>query len=223
MEKRRKEKTTLDTRAEDEACTRFPGRQRADQNPPPGAQVLRAARTSVEQQSWGPQPALRAPTPPRGLRHPKPGFHWWPSRAPRQSRPDAGIEEQRGGQKRWGRNPAGAGSILPATGLGAPAPGPGSDPSAWHELLRQEEAWPCKREPTAWGSWLSPPVRHPRSLALTYPSWPSGWCPAAPTLCPTAVNGRSAGRTALPGRWAARRSRGAPQAPAAPCRPLLRD
>ena len=66
-------------------------------------------------------------------------------------------------------------------------------------------------------------VRQPRSLSLTYLSWPSGWCPEVPTLCPAAASGRSAGRTALPGRWAVRRSRGAPRAPAAPCRPLLRD
>lgn len=112
---------------------------------------------------------------------------------------------------------AGAETSGPRAQAGAAAPRPGTNFCARRRPCGASEG----RRHGAPGS--SPPVGQPHSLSLTYPSWPSGWCPAAPTLCPAAASGRSAGRTALPERWAVHRSLGAPQAPVVPCRLLLRD
>lgn len=215
--RRKKGKTTLDIRAGALSWHRLPRCSRPKRNRAVGAWFLWEAAAQVEQRRG--TPGL-----PHGLRHPKPLFQWGPNRALPQNRVQRADRTARLPETR-GPKAGHRGEHFPVPpAQGAPAPGPRCDPSAWHQLLHPEEqAWRCKPEPTAWGSRFSPQSGKPHSLTLTYPSWPSGWCPAAPTLCPAAVSGRSAGRTALPGRWAVRRSRGAPRAPVAPCRPLLRD
>lgn len=181
---------------------------------PPGG------RGAGEQLSWGP--------PARATSSDTPSWVSGGAPAGRRGRagPYAGTGELRGGRKRWGRNQAGARSILPAPAPGAPAPGSSCDPSALARTFAGGEGLAVQAKADGVGLPALAPSRaagQPGSLALTYPSWPSGWCPTAPTLFPAAASGRSAGRTALPGRWAVRRSRGAPRAPVAPCRPLLRD
>lgn len=147
MEKRRREKTTLGTRAGAEAGTRFLGCQRAEQNRAPGAQVLgeAGAGAAVGQRSCG------GPVRPTGPDTPRPVSSGAPNRRRGKAGPDAGTREQRGGQKRWGCKPAGAGGSVPALVPSARDPGQGCDLSAWHELSRPEEALRCKREPMAWG------------------------------------------------------------------------
>lgn len=154
---------------------------------------------------------------------PTPRYPVGPSGALRRSPARRGVAGTEQRSETLGRKPGGRRSILRVRSLGPRAPGPGCDPSACTNFAARRRPCPAgeSRRLGAPGA-RSPVVRQPRSLALTYPSSPSGWCPAAPTLCPVAASGRSEGRIALPGRWAARRSRGAPRAPGAPCRPLLR-
>lgn len=198
-----------------EAGTRFLGDQLTEQTP--GPRVLREAGVQGSSRAGGPQPAPLALTPQAGFPvGPPPGAA--AERDPTRGPENCAEAGNAGAETR--REPGASSPRLPR----ARRPQAGAvTPRPWRELLRGEKALRCKRKPKAWGFRLSPPVGQPGSLALTYPSWPSGWCPTAPTFSPAAASGRSAGRTALPGRWAARRSRGAPRAPVAPCRPLLQD
>ena len=199
-----------------EAGTRFPGRQRPERNRALEARVLREAGAEVEQWKGTPDCPTRSDT-----------LSLVSSGAPIKRRgragPDAGTGAQLGRRKHGGQNTAAAGSILRNTRPGRAGSRPALRPLGLARTFAPRGGLAVQARVDGVGFPALTPVRKPHSLALTYPSWPSGWCPAAPTLCPAAASGHSAGRTALPGRWAVHRNRGAPRAPVAPCRPLLRD
>lgn len=124
---------------------------------------------------------------PHGLRHPKPfssGAHWaLPQNRVQRADRTARLSE-RGGPK-----PATAGSIFPAPWSRARRPQvraatlrPGTNFAPGGAGLAMQARADGVRFPL-----FSPQSGKPHILTLTYPNWPSGWCPCAPTLCPAAV------------------------------------
>lgn len=206
----------MDTRAGARSWHPLPG------PPKPGTES--GSRSAGPPRGRGRSGAMEGdPRLPHALRHPKPCFQWGPNQAPRQSRARRGNRSTARPPETRRPKPGRSREHPPSPRPGRAGSRPALRPLGLARTFAPGGGLAVQARVDGVGFPALTPVRQPHSLALTYPSWPSGWCPAAPTLCPAAASGRSAGRTTLPGRWAVHRNREAPRAPVAPYRPLLWD